>query len=241
METLHSKKIVGTPFRVEASTVENTPGTWNSTKVAIFRDERLIGEYIRNYASFGFETFHPFQIENEWYALYSAKYTATRVMKLHEDRIEDWCGEDSHANGFCPVEYYIPRYIHNHRSMTWRDINTGVDKTTEYESYSVDCYKDLEEFLAGMNAPEFVSIQHCNFGFLSGCVWGDDTSWKIRYVDLSKIPEKILSITDKFGYWEMPNDLSLKQCVNMSGWEPGHDWIALTKAEHINLVTDERC
>lgn len=241
METLHSKKIVGTPFRVETSTVENTPGTWNSTKVAIFRDERLIGEYIRNYSSFGFETFYPFQVETDWYALYSAKYTATRVMKLHDDKIEDWCGEDDVSHGFCPVEFYIPRYIHTHRNFTMKDKNTGTDKIHEYESYTVDCNKDETEFLADMNAPEFVSMQYCNFGFLCGCHWGDDSSWKIRYIDLSKIPEKSLLITDKFGYWEMPESLSLKQCVNMNAWEPGHDWIALIRSEHFNLKTDERC
>ena len=66
-------------------------------------------------------------------------------------------------------------------------------------------------------------------------------SIKIRYIDLSKISDKILNITEKFGYWEMPSDLSLKKCISMDDWEPGHDWIILTKAEHINLVTNERC
>ena len=110
METLHHKHYDGTPFSTEITSVENEAGSWNSSKVSIFRDTILIGEYMRNYPSFGALTFCPFKIDTQWYALYSAHYTSVRVMKLHEDRIEDWCGQDPDANGFCPVEIYVPRY-----------------------------------------------------------------------------------------------------------------------------------
>ena len=93
MKVEYVKHYEQTPFSVSTEQVQNSPGTWNSTKVSIFRDDKLIGEYLRNYSNYGIETFYPFKIDNEWYALYSADYTATRVMKLHEDRIEDWCGE----------------------------------------------------------------------------------------------------------------------------------------------------
>lgn len=222
-----------TPFSVSTQSVQNKPGTWNSTKVSIFRDDKLIGEYLRNYSSRGAKTFYPFQVNGDWYALYSSNYTATRVMKLHEDRIEDWCGEDPAANGFCPTEYYVPKYIHSKHTMNIQ----GKDDT--YDIYYVDC--DMEdEFEGEMNGNDFVSLNYCNFGFLSGCVWGDDTSWKLRYIDLSRIPEKILTITSKFGYWELPDDSTLQECIRMDGWEPGHDWINLTRAEYINLKTDER-
>jgi hypothetical protein len=228
MEKLQHKSIQGTPFSLDISSIQNKPGTWDSTKVSIYRDNILIGEYIRNYSNYGFETFYPFQIDNDWYALYSANYTATRVMKLHEDRIEDWCGEDAKSSGFCPVEFYVPKY---HQS-SYDD---------EFDIYYVDCDYEYEDLKREIQDWDTVKSEYCNFGFLCGCVWGDDTSWKIRYIDLSKIPDKILSITEKFGYWEMPPDLTLKKCISMDGWEPGHDWIVLTRAEHINLVTDERC
>ena len=44
MDKLHYKPYPGTPFSIEISTVENRPGTWNSNKVSIYRDELLIGE-----------------------------------------------------------------------------------------------------------------------------------------------------------------------------------------------------
>ena len=248
MEQLQYKPITGTPFRLEISSIQNKPGTWNSTKISIYRDEDydikdnvyrkgiLIGEYLRNYSSFGFETFYPFQIGEDWYALYSANYTATRVLKLHADRIEDWCGEESHSNGFCPVEFYIPRYVQTNHTHTIT--GTGEEKT--YYIHYVDCDYSVEEFHDEIVNPEFEKLEYCNFGFLCGCVWGDDTSWKLRYIDLSQIPNKILAITDKFGYWELPEG-PLQDHIRMDGWEPGHEWISLTRQESINLKTDERC
>jgi len=249
MEQINYKAILGTPFRIETSTVQNSPGTWNSTKVSIYRDDSydvksnvyrkgiLIGEYLRNYSSFAYETFYPFQVGEEWYALYSANYTATRVMKLYNDSIEDWCGEETHSNGFCPVEFYVPKYIETEHRYT--DTVTNEEKT--YLIQYVDCDYSNEEFNVELNSPNFKKLEYCNFGFLSGCVWGDDSSWKLRYIDLSQIPNKELIISDKFGYWELPNELSLKKCIRMDGWAPDHSWICLTRAEHINLETNERC
>ncbi len=227
MKISNIKQFLQTPFSVEVSTVQNSPGTWNSTKVSIFRDDKLIGEYLRNYHGSGIETFYPFEMNNEWYALYSANYTATRVLKLHEDRIEDWCGEEASSFGFCPIEFYIPRY----------NMYSVKDK---YDYYDVDAeYKTQEEFVETQTSADFVETKFCNFGFMSGCIWGDDSSWKLRYIDLEKIPEKELSIIEKFGYWELPHNMSLKECIDMSGWEPDHDWVRLVKSECINVKTGE--
>ena len=234
METSYIKKFSGTPFVIECQSIENKPGTWNSTKVSIVRDNILIGEYLRNYHSFATQTFYPFLIGEDWYALYSANYTSTRVMKLHNDRIEDWCGEESSDFGFCPVEMYIPRY------RMVKGLFESDGKTHEFETYAVDCdYKTEDEFLKDM--PEFDSEQYTDFGFLSGCVWGDDSSWKLLYIDLSKVPNKELVISDKFGYWELPDNMKLKECIDMSNWEPDCNWIKLIRTENINLETDERC
>lgn len=239
MEQLNYKAILGTPFRIETSVVLNKPGTWNSTKVSIYRDDDydvksdvyrkgiLIGEYLRNYSSYGFETFCPFQIGDEWYALYSADYTATRVMKLHSDRIEDWCGEESDIYGFCPTGFYVPKYI-----------TSG--NIPDYDIIYVDCDYSAEEFHNEIVNPEFRKLEYCNFGFLCGSLWGDDSSWKLRYIDLSQIPDKVLLITEKFGYWELPAG-PLRSHIRMDGWEPGHEWICLTRQENFNLKTNERC
>jgi hypothetical protein len=31
-----------------------------------------------------------------------------------------------------------------------------------------------------------------SFGFVAGCIWGDDSSWKIRYLDLSRASDGIV-------------------------------------------------
>lgn len=229
MKTSHIKKFSGTPFIIECESIENCPGTWSSTKVSIFRDEILIGEYIRNYALYARETFFPFSIDEDWYALYSADYTTTRVMKLYNDRIEDWCGEEGSASGFCPTEMYIPRY------NKYSQPGLGEYCTADAE------YETCAEFIAAQEDKNFVEVKYCDFGFLSGCVWGDDSNWKLLYIDLSKIPDKELEISDKFGYWALPTGMKLKECINMKSWEPDHNWVELTRAEHINLKTGERC
>jgi len=226
-----TKKYPHTPFAVHVEKIKNGPGIWDSNKISIYRDGILIGEYLRNYSNYGPNTFYPFEINHEWYALYSDNYTATRVMKLHFDHIEDWCGEQESPHGFCPVEFYVPKYIHSKHKF----------KDSEYDSYTVDCDSTPEDFEFELHKSGFVSVNSCNFGFMCGCVWGDDTSWKLRYIDLAQVPDKILTITDKFGYWELPDSLTLKESINMSGWEPNHDWVRLYKMESINLKTDERC
>lgn len=235
MNEVTIKTYSGTPFSVSCEPVQNRPGTWNSTKVSIYWGEEKIGEYLRNYSSHAAATFYPFMQDGQWFALYSAEYTALRVMKLHNTSIEDWCGDSASSNGFCPVEVYIPKY----HTMTYSYTQDGVEK--EFEYVSADCDVEDTEFAANRKEAGYKHTTYCTFAFMCGCVWGDDTSWKIRYIDLTEIKNKKLIITEKFGYWEMPDSLTLKQCVSLDCWEPGHDWIKLTRAESINLATDERC
>lgn len=225
MKQTITKSFIGTPFKIEVATVDNKPGTWSSEKVSVYRCDNLIGEYIRNYHRFAALTFYPFRIGQDWYALYSAHYTATRVMKLQENKIEDWCGEEVLQHGFCPVEIYVPQYN-----------KYAVNDESKIEYYTVDVdYITQGEFCEDQTTDMFVSSEYCNFGFLCGCVWGDDSNWKLRYIDLSQIPNKILTITDKFGYFPLPVSLTLRQCIDMNNWEPDDQLLALTKEEYIRL------
>src|SRR5688500_20337546 len=87
-------------FYTRTEDIDNVPGAWKYLLVSIFESdgtgERKIGEYVRNYSSF-FSTFHPFQQNGKWYALYSKEYTATRVMELPSCR--DIAGEEHHSHG----------------------------------------------------------------------------------------------------------------------------------------------
>lgn len=246
MKKAQEKVLSGTPFRIVLESIENRPNEWNSTRIKIYKDLKYtlkenvygeftyIGEYVRNYNAHGANTFYPFMIGDDWFALYSAHYTATRVMRLLDDRIEDWCGEESSAIGFCPVEYYIPTF------NVAKDSYVYNGETREFITYSTDSEFSIEGLVNEVNSPGFVKTEYCNFGFVSGCVWGDDSSWKLRYIDLSKIMDKQLAITEKFGYVSLPDSLTLKKCINMSNWEPENNWIHIVKQVGFNLVTGDK-
>jgi len=114
--------------------------------------------------------FEPFRQGGRDYALI-APYTATSVMDLETGVII--ADEKPDSGGFCPVGFYVP---------DWHDVHDpSMIPSARY--WSTD-----DEWPTG------------NFGFVWGCVWGDDTSWKIQHLDLSRITEGILVRDDRFGY-----------------------------------------
>ena len=163
---------------------------WSKLKVEIFEkdeeeNENKIGEYERDYTSL-YQTFHPFQKGDQWYALYSSHYEETRLMELPSCR--DLGKEDS---GFCPVEYYVPSY---------EDMYSPSDD---------DEWNDQYKNIVG------------TFGFVSGCYWGDDSSWKIVYLDID-VEKGKLKLSHKFGYIQQPPALTIKQCIDLENYAPGH-------------------
>lgn len=36
--------------------------------------------------------------------------------------------------------------------------------------------------------------------FVWGCIWGDDSSWKVQYLDLSDVPKGEIRREERFGY-----------------------------------------
>jgi len=92
-----------------ASVIETIkrPPYWDCIKVGIndFYGKQ-IGSYDRNYPDLK-DTFFPFKQGNQWYALYSPKYSVTRIMALPD--CVDIGGEvDEDGRGFCPIDYYVP-------------------------------------------------------------------------------------------------------------------------------------
>jgi hypothetical protein len=55
--------------------------------------------------------------------------------------------------------------------------------------------------------------EYAPFGFVSGCAWGDDSSWKIEYLDLSKLSEKKLGHDARFGYIQLPTNVGLPDAI----------------------------
>jgi len=201
--------------------VKHGPGIWDSIKVGVleFKGENAlpvqVGEYIRHYDLL--ETFFPFMKGDKWYALYSPDYTATRLMELPS--CKDIGGEKSNDFGFCPVEYYVPKYIK--RQMEFKG-----EKIT-YRVYEPDGENEEEKYYQS-------ELLYLPFGFIAGCIWGDDSSWKIQYIDLSQVDKGILKRDDRFGYIELPPDMRLKDAIEIMEFSGDKDPPRI-------MIATERC
>ena len=52
-----------------------------------------------------------------------------------------------------------------------------------------------------------------DIGFVAGCIWGDDNTYKIQYLDLTKAEDGIINRDDRFGYIIKPEELSLAEAI----------------------------
>ena len=220
--------------------IKNGEGYWSYNKVGVFRKvdgkEEKVGEYQRNYSSF-YKTFCWFTKDGKDYALYSPDYTATRIMELPSCR--DLGGEAPDGFGFCPVEFFVPTYRDYECRLDWK----GGKKVEPYWNR----FRVHEPGEKGMeDSPTFRSLTgllHHPFGFVAGCVWGDDSSWKIQHLDLSQAHLGLLTRTPKFGYLELPEGLDLKGAIHLQGDDLGNNeypTIVIDGQIHFNLATGKR-
>jgi hypothetical protein len=165
-------------YLVKASARPNRPGTWDSTVVEVLRRKgdalERVGEYVRNYSMLS--TFEPFRQGERELALISREYTKTAVLDLASGEVIAEETESSPGAGFCPVGFYVP---------DWWDVNDdSIIPGSEY-------WDGDKEWPTGM------------FGFVWGCYCGDDTSWKVQHLDLSRVQEGIIARDDRFGYVQL--------------------------------------
>lgn len=174
------------------SAEQQRPGEWVSTHVEVLDGDRLVAEYSRNYAML--RTFEPFRQGGDYFALISPTYTATSVLDLATGQVI--AAEEPMSGGFCPVGFYVP---------DWWDLYDGATNLPG----SLDWRPLDHEWPNG------------DFGFVWGCVWGDDSSWKVQYLDLSRIREGIISRDDRFGYLRLAVDpkLDIRDVIKCSSWE----------------------
>lgn len=177
-------------YVVQCSSKPNQPGTWDSNVVEVYRRtdsselERRC-EYERNYSMF--QTFEPFRRGGREFALISREYTRTAVLELSSGRIvAEEVLESESKTDFCPVGFYVP---------DWWDLHDGsVIPGSEY--WDADC-----EWPIG------------DFGFVWGCYWGDDTSWKVQYLDLSEVEHGNIVRDERFGYVELATSGYTSPCL----------------------------
>lgn len=208
-------------------TIQHRPNTWETLKVGVYRSEddreELVGEYHRNYSAL-FNTFFHWTYGGKDYALYSPNYTVTRIMELPSCR--DIGGEEPHSAGFCPVDYYVPRYIdreYTNPEGEKRRYRVNEPKAEDLGSRTQTFYRRDEKIgdQISVERPDYAiaPLLYYPFGFVAGCIWGDDSSWKIEFLDLSEIANGVIKRDARFGYIEMPESMSLKQTINMGDFK----------------------
>ena len=60
-----------------------------------------------------------------------------------------------------------------------------------------------------------------DFGFVWGCVWGDDSSWKVHHLDLPSVHDGVIRRDDRFGYLKLATDpkLDMQDYIHCSSWQ----------------------
>lgn len=164
-------------YSTQVSVVESTKGTWNTLRVEVMDETmRVIVTYDRNHPSL-YQTFEPFRQGDGLFALISTDYTATSVIDLRTGEIV--ASEEPSPSGFCPVGFYVP---------DWWDVNDGsiIPGSSHWTEDNENPRGD--------------------FGFVWGCVWGDDSSWKVQYLDLTQIKNGKILRDERFGYIKLAID-----------------------------------
>jgi hypothetical protein len=241
--------------------VENRPGTWNSVRIGVFKKQSadsqpgisdvLLGEYVYHYPN-PHRAFHPFKLRGNWYALYSSHYTATRLMSLPD--CKDIGGEEPHSGGFCPVDFWVPPLHYSERlhdpgcprdtkptdftkpctcSIVHRQ-GCPINPKTRVQNQSCICKEEWDEHWKSHTIWHLPERVH---GFVAGCVWGDDSSWKIEYLDLSKADEGVLKREARFGYIKMPDYLYLDKAIHYEMDDEQSPRITIDVQRHFNLYT----
>lgn len=234
------------------------PGNaWGTLKVGVFNGDTQIGEYARNYPCL-LTTFFPFKSGDRWLALYSRHYTATRVMSLPD--CTDLGGEEPDAHGFCPMEYLVPQLcgevldpadpqpmVANHDADRWAlKVPLGSSHTRYYWPDADDHPSPDPTLKAAYLAEKAKShklsdewrernpivTRFAPYGLVGGCVWGDDSSVKVQFLDLSRAAEGVLVRDDRFGYLELPAGVGLAAACDFDRT----DVINAPVAEHVMRI-----
>jgi len=177
-------------YALRARLVSNEPDAWPSTAVEVCRRSAGGLEPVASYLrNHGlYWTFEPFRQGARELALISRDYVATAVLDLATGEVI--AEERLDAAGFCSVGFHVP---------DWWDVHDG-SIIPGSEHWSAD-----DEWPDG------------TFGFVWGCSWGDDSSWKLQHLDLSRVTEGVIARDDRFGYLALADH----------GWEP--PWLDLER------------
>lgn len=217
--------------------VGDSADSWGYLRVGVFRNaegaDEQIGEYTRNYRNI-YETFFAFESEGRSYALYSPDYTATRVMELPSCR--DIGGEESHSGGFCPVAYFVPAYVDQEMHYSGPPNSPYAEGKVLRRRKNKAVIDDLKAAVSGWDARDLRTddtkpyrieckteatspLTYYPFGFVAGCIWGDDSSWKVEYLDLHDVAQGMIRRDHRFGYIELPEGVKLRDAILLDEYQ----------------------
>lgn len=190
---------------------------WPRARVEVLKDGAVIYTYDRNYAMLN--TFHPFRQfkDGEWrnYALISPRYTTYAVLDLQTLEIIA-------TRGYPQVPW-----IKNERYDQYKNLQEKAPEAFEPGGWAYG--KGPDDLINGEGfcpADFYVPVYDPYYedgdgfqpdgmhGFVAGCIWGDDSSWKIRHIDLSRITEGIIEEDERYGYIELPDHMKLQQAID---------------------------
>lgn len=205
--------------------------TSSGSELTVTHEDGRTFTFTRNYHYVFPRLFEPFQQfrEGEWkeYALFSFNYMFSDVIDLTTGEViateprsnaeREYTDKDGNRKtyggaGFCPVAFFVP---------DWWDFNDGsIIPGSEY-------WEEREEgsYVGG-------------WGLVFGCVWGDDNSWKMQYLDLSQISEGTVNREERFGYVEVdlpPSDRPMTDVVRID-----RDYLTVLSPKTFKLGTGEK-
>jgi len=78
-------------------------------------------------------------------------------------------------------------------------------------------------------------------GFVAGCVWGDDTSWKIQALDLSDVEAGVVTRDERYGHLEVPEGRRLSEIITVRPCDPNAEcegsWVEMTVVVRFEAAT----
>ena len=221
-------RIVEGNYEIETKQSSNKPGEWSSLKCKVRKigEDKVIFEYTRPYPAF-FHTFFPFVgfADGKQYALYSENYTCTSLLDLEQGK--SLGSEEPNSCGFCPVDFFVP--------LLYKVTEESEGKLHKHVYVSLEDF----EYKSKENNWENMIVEHVNapYGFVAGCIWGDDSSWKIQLLDLKNVDKgEIKRLDDFLPYIEMPQNVKrLSECISLPG---NPSWFGITSTTHNELPED---
>jgi len=79
------------------------------------------------------------------------------------------------------------------------------------------------------------SVLEYPFGFIGGCIWGDDTSLKVQFVDFKALEQGVVVIDDRLGYLEVPRTVpTLREAISRLSYDSG------SKESSVVFVQEEK-